>query len=739
MATIKDLLSTMIGKINENSEAIASGAGGGVKSWNELEDRPFGETTGTSDTVIFDGDITGRDKVFVPSSDDMEMYMVKISDAVPTLEDFQNGIAGEMFIAGETQSITAPADILTDMGNVIVASDFSCAVAKEDNADVDGIIFPTKGIYTVCGVSDGVVAMYVSKFTIVGYTGFTATTVKYIDNKYLEPFETITVGKDTLEWDGNTNGLYKPADTEKTQHNMYLVSDAMPTYEELCNGGTMTVVFNGSTYTETLSSSNLTGSGALSDEDYAEEYVLLPNAMGCVIYKPDTVIFGDVIAEKTGIYLAVPTILQINGYTGFKEEQTKLKEECLPEHLQFGETTVESDTLTWDGDMTGKTSVSLDMEGTVMYCVRVSDVIPTIDDFSNGGSARIQGQGLAEFTSSDISVGEGYLILSDAGIVVSEPNVVVQEYGLTFPETGIYLANIPDNMMYVAEFTINGYKGFKTTGIKKINKKYIPSSGGLISKESDTLLFLGDLSFRKVWGAGEGSLDVIALVKLSDVVPTLAELQKGGAILTLQDGVWSETAFDSSAVSVTDAGCIQLSAGDGYVIADKPTSITLGDGTMLPISEPGIYTLTLGVSDEGIFTSAQGIRINEFTGFTKNEIDNPARIPVYTVDGVKPDAKGNVNIVHPEIPIVKVIEFSTTDGVLTTTEELIDIIGLLRRHTNIVLLKAIRQNPSNYLQYIYYEVTYYDTRPSNREIRFERRNGDNIETIYWTDNGVTIS
>lgn len=270
-------------------EAAMKGMSGGV---------PFGETT-----------VTLIDNQTIP-----------LDEGMSTLNGFtleKNGVYTVIYNGTEyadlaTNAVEAEGGTAYFIGNASLAG-------GEDNG-LPFIILTQSGITMIADAAMGESCT----ITIIG------NTIEQIDGKYLEPFETITVGKDTLEWDGNTNGLYKPADTEKTQHNMHLVSDAMPTYEELCNGGTVTVVFNGSTYTETLSSSNLTGSGALSDGDYAEEYVFLPNAMGCVIYKPDTVIFGDVIAEKTGIYLAVPTTLQINGYAGFKEKQTKLKQEYLP-------------------------------------------------------------------------------------------------------------------------------------------------------------------------------------------------------------------------------------------------------------------------------------------------------------------------------------------------------------------------------------------------------------------------
>ena len=58
MSEIKNLLAKMINKINSNEDRIENieenGVGGGVSSWNDLTDKPFGETEAEVEKVYFD-------------------------------------------------------------------------------------------------------------------------------------------------------------------------------------------------------------------------------------------------------------------------------------------------------------------------------------------------------------------------------------------------------------------------------------------------------------------------------------------------------------------------------------------------------------------------------------------------------------------------------------------------------------------------------------------------------------
>jgi len=143
-------------------------------SWNDLIDRPFGETVITGDTRTvdyntFDGNVT----VVVNG-----ITFVKVADVVPTLADFANGCSA--IVSNQTiaytheelsQSNTDNGYIVTD-SFAIVPSDWF-GVGSGDNY----VEFPKKGVYFVKNST--------TALTIPNYTGFVTTTIQKIDAKYL--------------------------------------------------------------------------------------------------------------------------------------------------------------------------------------------------------------------------------------------------------------------------------------------------------------------------------------------------------------------------------------------------------------------------------------------------------------------------------------------------------------------------------------------------------------------------
>lgn len=149
---------------------------GGASSWNDLTDKPFGEVY--SDTLTWDGDSTGLVSVVML---DMPEYgvrqnLVKVSDAVPTAEDFSNGVSCVMSDGSVYTEITSADD------DIIVAE--GCIVVLHDNCTLPNGVFVEKaGTYFVEGLVDGDPPSYAASITINGYTGFGS--VKTIDTKYI--------------------------------------------------------------------------------------------------------------------------------------------------------------------------------------------------------------------------------------------------------------------------------------------------------------------------------------------------------------------------------------------------------------------------------------------------------------------------------------------------------------------------------------------------------------------------
>ena len=187
------------------------GGGGGVSSWNDLTDKPFGDSPTGGDALKWDGNTEGL--VSAGGS------AYKVSDAIPTMADLANGCTITLS-TGETFEITAD-----NMGDLVI--DFTVSgmpgiaiaefalIALEDNADLSEIygsfVAPKKGVYFMN--LDG---MFTSSLTIPGYTGFPST--KKIDPKYLP--EVAEEFKVTFSPNADGTG-YEPDKTYWEMYNAY--------------------------------------------------------------------------------------------------------------------------------------------------------------------------------------------------------------------------------------------------------------------------------------------------------------------------------------------------------------------------------------------------------------------------------------------------------------------------------------------------------------------------------------
>ena len=275
-----------------------------------------------------------------------------------------------------------------------------------------------------------------------------------------KPF--VKQGGDTLTWDGNTEGL------EVFQGAYYKVSDAAPTMADLANGVTMTLHSNvlGIEISETISAENI------GEEDGLIIFINSPESQSM----PVVIVLADVHEEdfslSKGTYFIgepaefIARSLTIPGYTGFAKEQIDPK--VLPEALRFGKTTVQGDTLEWDGNT----------EGLVNFDVyfKVPDVAPSANDFANGCTATMS-NGEAIPVDGVSNVQEG--VIGDSNGLF----MVVGE-GLEF-SAGLYFMNTGE--FYVKSLTIPGYSGFTKTEVKTIEPEYLPGAVVLYVDEADYL------------------------------------------------------------------------------------------------------------------------------------------------------------------------------------------------------------------------------------------------------------
>ena len=210
----------------------------GVKSWNDLKDKPFGEETYTGEiTIEWDGDPTGKPVVFFD-----DLAIVKLSDLTPEPSELIGGVA---VVGGETHTITeefivdareqgAPAIIVAE-GLFVLYEAFATYNITEP------------GTYVVAGFPTATLT----------YTG-QLTTINKLDPKYLPDggfgYEAIGSVGSTLTWDGT------PSDTVVAIPDMegmefHHISDSAPSIEVI-NGGVASYSFAGSVQTSEITSAN---------------------------------------------------------------------------------------------------------------------------------------------------------------------------------------------------------------------------------------------------------------------------------------------------------------------------------------------------------------------------------------------------------------------------------------------------------------------------------------------------
>lgn len=289
----------------------------GATSWNDLKDKPFGETTVKGDTLTWDGNTEGRTVV------DMGGYpLVHVSDAVVTAKDVSNGYSMEIVPDGVREF---PSDFVQEIAdNVLLLNDeifLICCSADNCEVSAIGLVFPKRGVYFMGGEYS------IKSLTIPGYNGFETTTIQPIDTKYLPEHlqfgtETKVVEGDTLTWDGNTEGLVSVADM------LYKISDNVLTIDDVQNGAIVTT-----------SNKEATTYSADQILEFTNAYGLV--CFGGVYSVPsDSFELEGMVFPKAGIYVmaaasaaAYTESITIPGYGKFVSEQTvvtPLAEQYMP-------------------------------------------------------------------------------------------------------------------------------------------------------------------------------------------------------------------------------------------------------------------------------------------------------------------------------------------------------------------------------------------------------------------------
>jgi len=167
-----------------------------------------------------------------------------------------------------------------------------------------------------------------------------------------------------------------------------------------------------------------------------------------------------------------------------KETVKQLDSKFLNPALQFGETTVKGDTLTWDGNTEGLISIN-DPESGQPFLYKVSGATITPDDYKNGIIFFAKGLMDESVTFSAEYIDEnlaeyGVVYFSDWLWYVPKDNTEV--FGAVFPEAGWYhvFPAVGDGVLCTV--TIPGYTGFETKTVKKIDEKYLPDGTNLLNE-----------------------------------------------------------------------------------------------------------------------------------------------------------------------------------------------------------------------------------------------------------------
>lgn len=403
-------------------------------------------------------------------------------------------------------------------------------------------------------------------------------------------------GDDTLTWDGNTSGL---ATFEMEGDAVYKVSDATPSASDFANGGSVTISFMGQTMTAPCvfgTEENPDFGGMILVQALIEETTILP----ILVF-----LSGNVLGATPGLYLATIAMnaedgevldgviinsLTINGYTGFGGGGGIQKPTTWPPPGPQ-EPVANSDTLTWDGNTAGLVSTT----NSTMY--KVSDLVPTAEDFSNGGKfvVFVDGQRTANDFDATIQndfAPDGSLNIFGAIRIIPYDNYQGPTADGTFPEAGIYFAATEDGSGYATSLTINGYGKFP---------------GSAVATGTDTVTWDGSTAGR-VTNTGSK-----VFYKVSDAMPTIEDFENGGILASKVPGQNSQMPW------TTASEVIQTDNGDGYLVGYfglfviVPYSEYQGPTSYGTFPEAGVYFSTITSGDVEAYISS--LTINGYTGF----------------------------------------------------------------------------------------------------------------------------
>ena len=292
-------------------------------SWNDLNNKPviYGNT------LEWDGNTTGLESIWHENG----FYLYKVSNLVISEEELLSNLS--MFVGfdskGSMLSFRPTQSNKTDLG-----------------IDMGCVLFTDNGIYFGKNIDGDMPDIYVASFTIPGRQDLPRRKldeemlpayVRNLKEKEKTYFDKISTGGNSLDWDGNTEGL----SVDCTWSDLYKISDIVPSYEDWQKGGTIT--FNNQGKVEK------TISFPIHEYDIVERE-RVDGLPGCVI---DLDIYGVISTIEVGEHSCEPGLYVIknsdfyisniilNDYAKFPKKV--LKKEVLPQNFILPEVTSENE------------------------------------------------------------------------------------------------------------------------------------------------------------------------------------------------------------------------------------------------------------------------------------------------------------------------------------------------------------------------------------------------------------
>lgn len=139
--------------------------------WENIENKPFGETTTYGDTLTWDGNTEGLECF-------MEVFY-KVSDITPTIAE----LASYTVVVSNGAVISSTDTPVGEVDGLILAGGECVVVIPSDSATAMGV---SKGMYFMCANGS-----YTKSLTIDGYTEFESIEITPIPSKYLPSGQTV--------------------------------------------------------------------------------------------------------------------------------------------------------------------------------------------------------------------------------------------------------------------------------------------------------------------------------------------------------------------------------------------------------------------------------------------------------------------------------------------------------------------------------------------------------------------